>query len=83
MGNCLCLSWSRNDGIVACHQLGLAFLYTTVSNGPRTRPIWLDNLLCTGSETRLIDCVHDGFNWDNQCYYKDAGVFCSCKYQIV
>ena len=71
--------WDSMDGIVACHQLGLLFLYTHVSYAPSRRRVWLDHLSCTGSETRLIDCVHDGFDLDHRCYYQDAKVFCSCK----
>ena len=71
--------WSRNDGEVACHQLGLEFI--SVVNyayfGRGTGQIWLDNLLCSGSETRLIDCIHNGFGIHNCHHGEDAGLFCA------
>ena len=71
--------WSRNDGEVACRQLGLEFI-TVVDNayfGRGKGQIWLDNLLCSGSETRLIDCTHNGFGIHNCHHGEDAGLFCT------
>jgi len=54
-------SWSINDGIVACHQLGLSFvrIATSTTFGEGTGPIWLDDLFCRGSEGQLTDCFHN------------------------
>ena len=41
-----------------------------------TGPILLDNLLCTGSELRLIDCPHNGLGNHNCRHSDDAGVRC-------
>ena len=74
-------SWSRSDGIVACHQLGLEFVAVTTraSFGTGTGPIWLDNLRCTGSESRLVDCDRNSFGSHDCSHYEDAGVVCGCK----
>ena len=70
--------WSSNDGIVACRQLGLRFVAVTsyAYFGRGTGQIWLDNLHCTGSETQLIYCRHNGFGAHNCGHYEDAGLFC-------
>ena len=39
--------------------------------------IFLDDLLCTGSESRLIDCPHNGLGNHNCDHTDDAGVRCS------
>ena len=69
-------SWDSNDGRVACRQLGLGFV-DVVNFGQGTGQIWLDNLSCLGSETRLVDCHHNGFGVHNCGHY--AGVICEGK----
>ena len=73
--------WSINDGRVTCRQLGLRFV-GVVSNayfGQGRGQIWLDSLSCLGSETRLVDCRHDGFGVHDCGHYEDAGVICEGK----
>ena len=41
-----------------------------------TGQIVLDDLQCTGSESRLIDCPHSGLGNHNCDHYQDAGVTC-------
>ena len=49
-----------------------------------TGQIWLDDVQCTGIETRLIDCPHLPLGIHNCAHLKDAGVSCTaitpCKY---
>ena len=70
--------WDRNDGIVACRQLGLRFVAVIryAYFGLGTGQIWLDNLHCTGSETHLVNCRHNGFGMHDCRHYEDAGLFC-------
>ena len=51
--------------------------------GEGTGQIWLDNLACTGTEARLVDCGHNSFGVHNCVHAEDAGVRCIpnlCKY---
>ena len=70
----------------ACHILesSLLFLCSSVSTaskfsrfgmGSRSQLIHLDEVLCTGLENRLIDCLHSTTGTD--CSHReDAGVIC-------
>ena len=39
--------------------------------------IWLDNVQCTGSEQRLIDCMANSSGINSCMHTQDAGVRCS------
>lgn len=47
--------------------------------GPGTGNIVLDNLACSGTETRLVNCSHNGLNNHNCAHSEDAGVICGSK----
>ena len=72
-------TWSRNDGIVACHQMGFAFLTISKHNYHRqgSGKIWLSSLQCSGSETGLTNCSHSGF--DSYRCSQVAGLRCDSK----
>ena len=57
--------------------LSLAFF------GQGTGPIWLDNVFCTGSETELLECPHNGIGNHNCIHFEDASVRCSPRKFIV
>lgn len=38
--------------------------------------IFLDNVMCTGEETRLLDCTHSGFETNTCSHSLDVGVRC-------
>ena len=44
--------------------------------GGGTGGIFLDNVACSGSESRLIDCSHSGIGVHNCDHTDDAGVRC-------
>lgn len=72
---------------VACRQLGLyapgaiSVLNFPVSfgTGISEGPIWMDNIECTGSEDRLVDCTFDGFGVSNCQKSEDVGIGCLCS----
>ena len=67
--------FGEEEGAVACRQLGYAGLDEVASFGPaRTGPIWMDDVVCTGSESRLVDCRYTS---DHNCTYRDdVGIAC-------
>ena len=74
--------WGQNDANVACRQLGFQPSNSTpIYNGMfgvGAGRIWLNNLLCSGSEGRLVDCPHAGLGESTGCmgHSDDAGVRC-------
>ena len=48
--------------------------------GQGTGQILLDNLGCIGTETRLVDCPHNGIGIENCVHAEDAGLRCIGKY---
>ena len=72
--------WSDEDARVVCRQLGFGNTGTALQAhsspvSPNT-PIWLDNVRCSGHESRLIDCPHSGLENHNCGLLEDAGVTC-------
>ena len=55
-----------------------AVAYTYAYFGQGTGPILLDDVACSGSESRLINCRYDSNTYDCR-HYKDAGVRCQGK----
>ena len=47
--------------------------------GQGTGRILLDNLGCVGTETRLVDCPHNGIGIENCVHAEDAGLRCAGK----
>jgi Scavenger receptor cysteine-rich domain len=62
---------------VACRQLG--FPGGTYISPPfdGTGEIWMDDVACTGSETRLVDCTFSGFGIHNCSHAEDVGLDCT------
>jgi len=44
--------------------------------GGGSGPIWLDELLCTGSEAHLFNCSHLGWGSNNCEHSEDVSVSC-------
>lgn len=73
-------SWDINDARVVCRQLhftGANAALRVAPFGAGTGPIWLDNLLCTGTEQGLNECPHNGFGTHDCSHSEDAGVRCT------
>ncbi|XP_078695032.1 scavenger receptor cysteine-rich type 1 protein M130-like isoform X2 [Branchiostoma floridae x Branchiostoma belcheri] len=63
---------------VICRQLGFpdTFQYGAFY-GPGDGPIWLNNLQCTGFETNVEQCTHDGWGTHGGCTHPhDISVVC-------
>ncbi|XP_071505117.1 scavenger receptor cysteine-rich domain-containing protein DMBT1-like isoform X1 [Diadema antillarum] len=72
--------WGLQDAEVVCRQLGYAgvdnsnILYFESGTGS----IYLDEVACLGSESRLADCPHQGWDSVTSCSHaEDIGVRCS------
>ena len=65
--------FSSNDAGVACRQLGYTGGRDINLRAPATSnpPFWLDDVGCTGSESRLDQCSHRGWGIHN-CQLRDA-----------
>ena len=72
--------WDDTDAGVVCRQMGLGSSGTAVYGagfGQGSGPVWLDNVLCTGSEITVAACGHYGFGVTRNCNHsRDAAVRC-------
>ena len=74
-------SWGSSDATVACRQMGFVGVNDSDSSlfgsGESSQRIWLDDVACSGSESRLIDCRHAGIGRENCFHREDVGIVCS------
>lgn len=56
-----------------------AVAYFTGAVPDGTGSIFLDNVQCTGTESRLIDCPHSGVGTHNCGHSEDVGVRCQIR----
>ncbi|XP_072037008.1 uncharacterized protein [Amphiura filiformis] len=77
--------WDIDDATVVCRQLGYpsATGYRQKKAGNLSMPIWLDNLRCDGIESKLIDCVHNGWGIHNCDSDHSADAFVQCQVEIL
>jgi hypothetical protein len=81
-------SFTDTNATVACRQLGYTSGIQHQSFGGGVDPIWMDNVSCTGTESRLADCTYLGSgtpDWSsstgptphNCSHGEDIGVTCA------
>ena len=74
--------WDMNDAKVACRQLGFTKAVGYWRYGRGSGKVWLYNMQCTGTETSLHSCTHNGWgkvaSYCNSNKY-DAGVILTFK----
>ena len=70
-------NWDINDATIVCRSLGFPSSVAAKSFGPGNGIIWLDDVACTGTESDLKGCTHNGWGNHNCQHHEDAGVVCS------
>ncbi|XP_064388336.1 soluble scavenger receptor cysteine-rich domain-containing protein SSC5D-like [Halichondria panicea] len=77
-------SFGSNDARVACRQLGFSTYtrYGTVgtlgfSQASSTTRTWLDELRCSGIESKLIDCFANPIGDEDCSHSEDVALFCT------
>ena len=75
--------FDRQDANVVCRQLGYdrAESHSIKVPGRSGQQIWLDDLRCTGRESRLSECSHIGWGVHN-CNSRDEGTAVTCGQTI-
>ena len=73
-------SWDINDARVVCRQLGFPGAISAphlARFGSGSGQVWLDNVGCSGSESTIVNCRHNGWGSHNCEHSEDASVICS------
>ena len=77
--------WDINDARVVCRELGYPDAVSAPHRarfGQGSGPIWLDNVFCSGNESSIVDCGHNGWGVENCAHSEDASVICSSEYNL-
>ena len=72
--------WDLNDAQVVCRQLGFGIAVSARDSayyGEGSGQIWLGKLNCTGTESNIEDCSHNGLGIINCNHTEDVGVQCT------
>ncbi|PIK50758.1 putative deleted in malignant brain tumors 1 protein-like [Apostichopus japonicus] len=79
-------SWDMADANVACRQLGYTAAEaanSSASYGEGIGQIWLDDVVCSGSEEHILACGNRGVGEHNCGHHEDAGVRCAPPVRLV
>ncbi|XP_046542990.1 deleted in malignant brain tumors 1 protein-like isoform X1 [Haliotis rubra] len=74
-------NFGGKEAAVICRSLGYnasgSVAVARAAYGPGSGPIWLDDLMCQGTETNLNQCGHRGWGRSSCRHDEDASVLCS------
>ena len=73
------------DAAVVCSELGYTGRSEALSGAPfgsGNGSIWMDNVICTGTEASLEQCGHNGWGSNNCHHSEDVGVRCGLSDDI-
>ncbi|POI28938.1 hypothetical protein CIB84_007313, partial [Bambusicola thoracicus] len=73
-------NWDLIDAEVVCRQLGCGTALSAASSayfGRGSDPIWLDDVMCKGTEAALSECTAKPWGKHDCGHGEDAGVVCS------
>ncbi|XP_067155721.1 deleted in malignant brain tumors 1 protein-like [Apteryx mantelli] len=77
-------AWGLSDAQVVCRQLGCGQATAALGNarfGPGSGRILLDDVQCSGHESSLQECRHNGWGMHNCVHGEDASVVCAAVHQ--
>ena len=72
-------AWDINDANVVCRQLRFpkaSRAFRGAHHNQGSGPIWMDDVVCSGSESYLYDCRHRGWGNHDCTHSRDASVEC-------
>ncbi|KAM9804824.1 uncharacterized protein marco [Neosynchiropus ocellatus] len=65
------------DGRVICKMLGFSTATEVYTAAAGSGQIWLDDLRCSGTESDIFACAHNGIGVNNCNHNEDAGLQCA------
>uniref|UniRef100_A0A671Q8A8 SRCR domain-containing protein n=1 Tax=Sinocyclocheilus anshuiensis TaxID=1608454 RepID=A0A671Q8A8_9TELE len=72
--------WDLTNTAVVCRELGCGETSNTMRAahfGPGSGKIWMDNVICSGSESSIFDCSKKKMGDHNCEHSEDVGIICS------
>lgn len=76
-------NWGRSNSEVLCRELNCGPFKNGAFFGEGKGQIWLDDVICTGSESSILNCQHRTFGVNNCQHTEDAGVVCSDTVRLI